>query len=50
MAGRREPSTAEYLDTVRACLQLGETPDSPRWKAIELAAMTKHTPADGRRA
>ena len=31
---RREPSTAEFLDTVRACLRFGESPGSPRWRAI----------------
>lgn len=31
---RREPSTAEFLDTVRACLRFGEAPGSPRWLAI----------------
>jgi MoxR-like ATPase len=33
-----EPSTAEYLDTVRACLELNIKPGSPRFK--ELARVT----------
>jgi MoxR-like ATPase len=38
---RREPSTAEFLDTVRACLRFGEAPGSPRWLAIVEAALWK---------
>lgn len=28
------PSTAEYLDTLRACLRLHLTPDDPRWEQM----------------
>jgi MoxR-like ATPase len=38
---RREPSTAEFLDTVRACLRFDEAPGSPRWRAIVEAALWK---------
>jgi MoxR-like ATPase len=37
------PSTAEFLDAVRACLQFGLMPDdeSPMWKAISSAVLAK---------
>jgi MoxR-like ATPase len=38
---RRVPSTAEFLDTVRACLRFDEGPGSPRWPAIVEAALWK---------
>jgi MoxR-like ATPase len=38
---RREPSTAEYLDTLRACIELGEEPGSGLWEEIEEAALRK---------
>lgn len=38
---RREPSTAEFLDTVRACLRFEEAPGSARWHAIVEAALWK---------
>jgi MoxR-like ATPase len=38
---RREPSTAEYLDTVRACLRFDQAPGSERWLAIVEAALWK---------
>lgn len=38
---RREPSTAEFLDTVRACLRFDEAPGSPRWLAIVETALWK---------
>jgi MoxR-like ATPase len=38
---RREPSTAEFLDTVRACLRFNEAPGSARWSAIVEAALWK---------
>ncbi|MCA1701856.1 MAG: MoxR family ATPase [Actinobacteria bacterium] len=38
---RREPSTAEYLDTVRACLRLDVRPGSAGWNAIVEAALWK---------
>ena len=38
------PSTAEYLDAVRACLQFKITPgESELWKAISSAVLTKKT-------
>jgi hypothetical protein len=38
------PSTAEYLDAVRACLQFQLMPDeSPMWKAISSAVLAKRT-------
>lgn len=40
---RREPSTAEFLDTVRACLCFGEAPGSPGWLAIVEAALWKES-------
>ena len=38
---RREPSTAEFLDTVRACLRFGVAPGKSRWRAIVEAALWK---------
>jgi MoxR-like ATPase len=38
---RREPSTAEYLDTIRACRTLGVGPGSPGWQAVLDAALWK---------
>ncbi|MFI7599968.1 AAA family ATPase [Actinoplanes sp. NPDC049681] len=40
-AGRREPSTAEYLDTVRVCRALGIAPGSPQWEMVQRAALAK---------
>jgi MoxR-like ATPase len=40
-AQRREPSMAEYLDTLRACVRFGERPGSPLWERIEEAALRK---------
>jgi MoxR-like ATPase len=39
--GRRPPSTAEYLDTIRACRRFGEGPGSDRWDAIAEVALRK---------
>jgi MoxR-like ATPase len=39
--GLRPPSTAEYLDALRACLALGVDVASPEWKHIEKAALRK---------
>ncbi|QUQ64296.1 AAA family ATPase [Kutzneria sp. CA-103260] len=39
--GRRVPSTAEYVDTVRACLRLGVRPGEPAWLSIMEAALWK---------
>jgi MoxR-like ATPase len=38
---RRAPSTAEYLDTVRACLTFGDAPGTPNWPAIVESALWK---------
>jgi MoxR-like ATPase len=44
---RRRPSVAEYLDTVRACIEFGQRPPTetgngtPLWAAIEAAALRK---------
>jgi MoxR-like ATPase len=40
-AGVRPPGTSEYLDAVRACLELGVTRDSQEWSLIERAALGK---------
>ena len=46
-AGRRPPGTSEYLDAVRACLELGITPDSDIWKQVEQATLKKQTKQEG---
>lgn len=46
LAGRRLPSTAEYLDTVKACREHGERPGSPLWQTITEIALVKST-SDG---
>ncbi|SKA75881.1 MoxR-like ATPase [Thiothrix eikelboomii] len=38
---RRPPGTSEYLDAVRACLELGITPDSEVWGQVEQATLRK---------
>jgi MoxR-like ATPase len=38
---RRPPGTSEYLDAVRACLELGITPDSKIWNQVEQATLRK---------
>jgi MoxR-like ATPase len=38
---RREPSTAEYLDTLRACMRFDERPGSAQWLAIVETALWK---------
>jgi MoxR-like ATPase len=43
---RREPSTAEFLDTVRACLRFDESPGSPGWRAIVETALWKEVVGD----
>lgn len=35
------PSTAEFLDALRACDELGITPDSPEWDAVERVTLAK---------
>ena len=48
-SGQPPPSTAEYLDAVRACLQYSVSPDddSPMWKAIDSAVLAKRAPGTG---
>jgi MoxR-like ATPase len=42
--GQPPPSTAEYLDAVRACLKFGVQPgDSELWKAISSSVLAKKT-------
>lgn len=38
---RRPPGTSEYLDAVRACLELGITPKSEVWDQVEQATLRK---------
>ncbi|MCI0668432.1 MAG: AAA family ATPase [Methylococcaceae bacterium] len=38
---RRVPGTSEYLDAVRACLELNVAPDGEVWKLIETATLNK---------
>lgn len=38
---RRPPGTSEYLDAVRACLELGITPDCEVWEQVERATLRK---------
>ncbi|MDQ0809182.1 MoxR-like ATPase [Streptomyces sp. B3I7] len=40
-AARPVASTAEFLDTLRACRQMGLTADSPEWRAVAGLAMVK---------
>jgi MoxR-like ATPase len=45
VAKLREPSTAEFLDALRACRDLGiREPSDARWRRIAEAAMWKHAP------
>jgi len=39
--GRRPPSTAEYLDALRACLRLKMTVDTPAWQLVEKSVLRK---------
>ncbi len=41
------PSTAEYLDAIRACGVLGIRTDSPEWEDLRVATLTKWQVADG---
>jgi MoxR-like ATPase len=43
-AARPVASTAEFLDTLRACRQLGLTAGSPEWRAVADLAMVKGSP------
>lgn len=45
VSARPTASTAEFLDTLRACRQMGLTADSPEWRAVAGFAMVK-TAAD----
>jgi MoxR-like ATPase len=40
--GFREPSTAEFLDTVEACRELRLGPDSDAWRDVSVALLWKH--------
>lgn len=40
--GLREPGTAEFLDTVQACLDLELTPASDEWQAVTRLTLWKH--------
>jgi MoxR-like ATPase len=44
VAARPAASTAEFLDTLRACHQMALTADSPEWRAVVDLAMVKGTP------
>lgn len=46
-SGRRPPGTSEFLDAVRACLELDITPDSPDWRRVEQATLRKQPTPDG---
>jgi MoxR-like ATPase len=41
---QREPGTAEFLDAVRACLQLGITPDAVAWESLSRMVLSKAGP------
>lgn len=45
---RRPPSTAEYLDALRACLELGADPAQPAalWAHVEALTLLKQKPQD----
>lgn len=46
---RTAPSAAEYLDTVRACMELQVTPDSEAWGDLSNITVWKHGRAGGTR-
>jgi MoxR-like ATPase len=46
---RRAPSTAEYLDALRACNRLNVTLGSPDWAMVEAATLRKRVDPDGTR-
>jgi MoxR-like ATPase len=50
--GRREPSTAEYLDAVQACLALPANPVTQKalWDQISEMTLSKHDPFGDKRA
>jgi len=45
----RQPSTAEYLDFVRACLELDVAPGSSEWQSLRAATLAKEPDPVGRR-
>ncbi|MEM7406416.1 MAG: MoxR family ATPase [Pseudomonadota bacterium] len=40
-SGRRAPATSEFLDAVRACADLGVTPESAVWAEVERVTLQK---------
>jgi MoxR-like ATPase len=40
--GVRQPGTAEYLDALNACTELGITPASEAWRSVALAVLWKN--------
>ncbi|HMW22780.1 MAG TPA: MoxR family ATPase [Burkholderiaceae bacterium] len=46
----RPPGTAEYLDLLRACHELGVTQDSPQWLSLERLLLLKTTGSSTPRA
>jgi MoxR-like ATPase len=47
--GARAPSTAEFLDFVRACIELELEPDTDEWRRVEQATLAKEPEPEGRR-
>lgn len=46
--GVREPSTAEYLDAIRACLELEVDPGTPEWNSLARSVLKKvDSPEEG---
>lgn len=45
--GLRQPSTAEFLDAIRACDKLGIGVDSPEWKTLSQLILSKVDPVEG---
>ena len=44
--GKRPPSTAEYLDTIRACFALDVPFDADAWQVLRSVAIEKRSPAE----
>lgn len=44
---RLRPSTAEYLDTLHACIKLGISPDDPRFADLSHITLRKHQEIEG---
>ena len=40
-AGQRQPGTSEFLDTVKACIELNVGPDSAMWAQLQKAVLRK---------